>query len=166
MGNDWGVSAIAIGAAALIGWSGVGGRSHRPAGPAAIDSVDRRVVAIAQAIAVAEGYYAPGTHDGRSLPYRLNKPGGLKKPALGAGSLPTWKDTGIVQFPTSEMGWAALHYQVRAMASGTSTVYQPSDTLETVGGKYADGDLNWGVNVAAALGVTPAAKVADLVGRR
>jgi hypothetical protein len=120
------------------------------------------VEAIAQAIARAEGYFVEGEHDGRSLLHRLNNPGGLKKPALGADDLPTWQGTGLIIFPTPEMGWAALRYQVRMMLNGESEIYDPSDTLITVGLKYADGDENWGSNVAMNLGVSPTARLTEL----
>jgi hypothetical protein len=123
---------------------------------------DNRVNEIAEAIAVSEGYYAPGVHDGHSLPYRLNNPGALKKPALEAAALPTWKDTGLIVFPTTAMGWAALRHQVRLMLTGASDVYRPTDTLITVAGKYADGDERWGGNVAARLGIAPDATLAEL----
>jgi hypothetical protein len=126
------------------------------------DPLDARVRAIAEAIAIAEGFYANGDHDGRSLPYALNNPGALKKPALGAAALPTWKDTGLVIFPTKEIGWAALRHQVRAMLTGTSFIYELSDTLLLVAMKYADGDMNWGWNVAATLRVPPTTTLEDL----
>jgi hypothetical protein len=132
------------------------------ASPMLVDVLDDRVDAIVQAVAVAEGYFAPGEHDGHSLPYALNNPGALKKPALGAGALPTWKDTGLVSFPTMAMGWAALRHQVRAMLTGASRIYEPSDTLSAVGAKYADGDSNWGRNVAAMLGVPPDSALANV----
>jgi hypothetical protein len=130
--------------------------------PKVVDLVDDRVDAIAEAVAVAEGYYAAGEYGGRSLPYALNNPGALKKPALGAASLPTWKNTGLVSFPTKAMGWAALRHQVRAMLTGSSRIYEPSDTLTDVGAKYADGDSNWSRNVAAALGVPPDSALANV----
>jgi hypothetical protein len=124
------------------------------------DHVDQ----IAAAIAVAEGYYARGEHDGRSLPYRLNNPGALKKPALGAADLPTWRDTGLVIFPTPERGWAALRHQVRLMLTGGSRIYAPSDTLVGVARKYTGGDQSdgWSWSVARSLGVGPDATLADL----
>jgi hypothetical protein len=120
------------------------------------------IEAFADAIAIAEGYYAPGRHDGRSLPYAANNPGALKKPALGAADLPTWAETGVVIFPTEEMGWAALHHQICTMLTRSSRIYEPTDTLLEVGRKYADNDQNWGVNVAAGLGVPPTATLAEL----
>jgi hypothetical protein len=161
--DDWPLSLITVGVAGLIGWNVLAPRARVPAPPPrAPRAIDARVDAIAQAIAVAEGYYAKGMHDGRSLPFRLNNPGALKKPALGARALPTWKDTGIVHFPTKEMGWAALRHQVRGILTGASRIYRPSDTVALVGEKYAEGDVNWGLNVAAMLGVPPTAPIEDL----
>ena len=47
-----------------------------------------------------------------------------------------------MEFPTSALGWAALRHQVRSMLTGTSAIYEPSDTLLLVAEKYADGDRN------------------------
>lgn len=126
------------------------------------DGVETRVEAIAGAVALAEGYFAPGEHDGHSLPFAINNPGALKKPALGATSLATWKDTGLVCFPTKAMGWNALRHQVRLMLTGMSRIYTPSDPLSAVGLKYAGGDENWSRNVAAALGVAPTTTLTDV----
>jgi len=130
--------------------------------PVIEDPLTARIDELAHAIAVAEGYFAEGPHEGRTLPYRLNNPGALKKPALGTADLPTWKDTGLVWFPTPVMGWEALRHQVRLMLTGTSGVYAHSDSLTSVGDKYADGDANWGVNVATRLGVPPARTLSEL----
>jgi hypothetical protein len=126
------------------------------------DALEARVDELANAIAVAEGYFAIGIHDGHTLPYVLNNPGSLKKPALGATDLPTWEDTGLIWFPDPDMGWNALRHQVRLMLTGTSGIYAHSDSLLSVGDKYADGDLNWGVNVAMTLGVPPAVTLGEL----
>jgi hypothetical protein len=139
-----------------------GGTDEVLPSPVIVDVLDERLDAIARAVAVAEGYYAPGEHDGHSLPYALNNPGALKKPALGAAALPTWKETGVVMFPSKAMGWAALRHQVRAMLTGASRIYDPSDTLTDVGIKYAEGDANWGRNVAATLGVPPDSALANV----
>jgi hypothetical protein len=119
---------------------------------------------LAQAIATAEGYYAPGDRDGHSLPHWLNNPGSLKKPALGAESLTTWKDTGLIVFPTERMGWDALKRQVDLMLTGNSSIYDPSDSILEVAKKYADGDLNWGVNVARNLGIPPSCTLGEIAG--
>jgi hypothetical protein len=166
--EDGFVSLMAVALVGALGWNVVAGdaRVAPPQPPEAVAVVDEdmedRVAAIAEAIAVAEGYYVKGEHDGRSLLYRLNNPGGLKKPALEADDLPTWLDTGLVVFPTSDMGWAALHHQVLMMLTGRSRIYHPSDTLITVGLKYADGDPSWGANVATNLGISAAARLREL----
>lgn len=164
--DDRVLSALVLAVTALLGWDVLrtGDRPERTAGqPLPADALELRVRAIADAIAVAEGYYAVGEHSGHSLPYFLNNPGALKKPALGAAALPTWKDTGLVIFPAKDIGWAALRHQVRAMLTGTSYIYELSDTLLLVAEKYADGDTNWGSNVAATLRVPPTATLEDLV---
>ena len=51
------------------------------------------------------------------------------------------------------------------MLTGTSAIYADSDSLLSVGDKYADGDANWGVNVAERLGVPPARTLAELAPR-
>jgi hypothetical protein len=162
------VSMAALVVAASLGWKAVS--APRTGSPLPLqqeqyrrlDTFDSRVRAVAQAIALAEGYYAAGEHDGRTLPFRLHNPGSLKKPALGAELLPTWKDTGLVVFPTPGMGWAALHHQVCIMLTGASGMYNTSDTWVHVAVKYADGDANWGSNVAARLGVSAASTLGDL----
>jgi hypothetical protein len=163
--EDTALSMIAGAVTLLLGWQVVT-REELPRGHRPLPSFEIRINEIAEAVAMAEGYYAPGDHAGRSLPYLLNNPGGLKKPALGAADLPTWRDTGLVQFPTSEMGWTALRHQLRGMLTGASRMYDPSDTWLHVADKYADGDLNWGLNVAAELGVPPTSTLAELASRR
>jgi len=153
------LSGLAVVIAATLGWS-VLRVGHAPPEPA--DTLDTRISAIAQAIALAEGYYARGEHDGHSLPYMLKNPGGLKKPTLGAAALPTWKDTGLIVFDTRLMGWFALRHQVRLMLTGTSGIYELSDSLRRVGEKYADGNLTWGPNVASLLRVPADATLREL----
>ena len=160
------LSAAAVIASVVLGWNVVHGRTAavRVDTPLVRPAVlfDDRVGEIAEAIAISEGFYGRGEHDAHSLPYRLNNPGALKKPALEAAELPTWEDTGLIAFPSAAMGWAALRHQVRLMLTGASRVYRPTDTLLGVAVKYADGDVNWGGNVAAQLGMTPDATLAQL----
>jgi hypothetical protein len=163
-GHDRFLSAAAVVASAVLGWNVI-----HTSTPPRLDTLpevpallEERVHEIADAIAFSEGYYAPGEHDGHSLPYLLNNPGALKKPALEAAALPTWKDTGLIVFPSTTMGWAALRHQVRLMLTGASSVYRPTDTLLGVAIKYADGDVNWGGNVAVQLGIDPGVTLAEL----
>ena len=65
--------------AALASHALRGGGGPRVGPPPAVQSepsfLEERVNAFAEAVAVSEGYYAAGTHDGHSLPYLLNNPG-------------------------------------------------------------------------------------------
>jgi hypothetical protein len=160
--GDRALSFLAVLISALMGWQVLASRERGAHVVPVDEELEASISAVAEAIARTEGYYARGGHEGRSLLFRLNNPGGLKKPALNAEALPTWEDTGLVCFPTKEMGWAALRHQVRLMLTGRSRIYAPSDSLLHVGLKYADGDTNWGSNVADHLGVSPAVSLADL----
>jgi hypothetical protein len=161
--GDRALSFLAVLISVLMGWQVVAPRDRGVPAIPPDEELEASITAVAEAIARAEGYYARGVHEGRSLLFRLNNPGGLKKPALNAEALPTWEETGLVCFPTKDMGWAALRHQVRLMLTGRSRIYDPSDSLLHVGVKYADGDTNWGSNVAGHLGVSPAASLADLL---
>ena len=124
--------------------------------------LDLRVLQVAEAIAAAEGYYAPGRYAGRSLPHFLNNPGLLKASPYADADTKTWDDTGLLVFPSADLGWTALHHQVCLMLIGTSRIYEPSDSLADVGIKYSGGDPNWGANVAGRLGLGPDARLEDL----
>ena len=160
--GDRALSMLVVLISAVMGWQVVAPRDRGARAVPVDEELETSISAVAEAIARAEGYYARGMHDGRSLLFRLNNPGGLKKPALNAEALPTWEDTGLVYFPTPDMGWAALRHQVRLMLTGRSRIYDPADSLVHVGEKYADGDSNWGSNVAGHLGVSPAVSLGDL----
>jgi hypothetical protein len=157
------VAAVGIGLSGMVHEAGSLTRPFAPRGPD-VSGPDDSVAILAQAIAYAEGYYSPGERDGRSLPHWLNNPGSLKKPALGAQNLPTWKDTGLVVFPNEQMGWDALKHQVGLMITGKSSIYDPSNSLLEVAEKYANGDLNWGKNVARNLGISPSCTLAEIAG--
>jgi hypothetical protein len=167
--EDRSLSVFALAVVAVLGWRVIGATPRHiepvaPPRPAAFTalSLETRVARLADAIALAEGYYAGGRHDGRALPHLLNNPGMLKRSALADRDVPTWRATGFLIFPTADVGWAALRYQVCAMLLGASRVYEPSDTLAAAGRKYAEGDANWGHTVARALGVSPALRLGDL----
>jgi hypothetical protein len=133
--GDRTLSLLVVALCALMGWQVLARRDRAAPAPPVDERLDMSIDAVAEAIARAEGYYARGGHDGRSLLFRLNNPGGLKKPALNAEALPTWEDTGLVCFPTKEMGWAALRHQVRLMLTGRSRIYNPSERRREVRGR-------------------------------
>jgi hypothetical protein len=167
--DDRSLSVFALALVALFGWRTI--TADRPAAivpppdarPAFTGlTLEARVHRIADAIAVAEGFYAPGRHNGRTLSYALNNPGLLKASPLAGAGTQAWQDTGLLVFPTMDLGWAALRYQVCTMLVGASRIYDVSDTLALVGRKYADGDGNWGANVAARLGHAPDVRLQEL----
>src|SRR5581483_12446806 len=113
---------VAVVVAATLSWSLAHVRVRQPdeaPGPVAPPT---RIDLIARAIAVAEGYYAPGEHHGHSLPYSLRNPGGLKKTGDAGERLPRWRDTGLIVFPTHEQGWSALRRQICLMLTDSSKV--------------------------------------------
>ncbi|HEY7172672.1 MAG TPA: hypothetical protein VH417_17590 [Vicinamibacterales bacterium] len=153
---------VAVVVVATLSWSLAHLRLPEPVEAPGFNSPPTQVDLIARAIAVAEGYYARGDYRGRSLPYRLKNPGALKRTADDRDPLPRWRDTGLIVFSTHQAGWAALRRQICLMLTARSEIYQPTDTLDEVSIKYADGDTDWGVNVASALGLDPSATIADL----
>ena len=167
--EDRSLSVLAIAVVAVLGWRIIGATPPdvepaappRPAGLTAL-SLEARVARVADAIALAEGYYARGRYDGRALPHLLNNPGMLKRSAIADPDVSTWRDTGFLVFPTADLGWAALRYQVCAMLLGTSRIYEHSDTLLMTGLKYAGGDPNWGRSVARRLGVPAELRLGEL----
>lgn len=110
----------------------------RPAAPSG--AIDR----VANAIAIAEGFYVP-----QSVPSRANNPGDLK---LGGDTLGA---TGITVFSSSDEGWIALYSQLEKIRDGQSQYYKPWMTISQVGNTYAGnaGGVAWASNVARSLGV-------------
>jgi hypothetical protein len=164
--EDRALTLLTVGLVVLLAWRITAPRAMAPAprdpSPAVIGlPLPSRVLLVADAIAKSEGYYADGSYEGHSLPYFLNNPGLLKATAI-VDDLPTWRDTELLVFDTPEIGWTALRHQVCLMLTGASRHYTLSDSLHLVGLKYADGDPNWGVNVARHLRLTPQATLAEL----
>lgn len=120
---------------------------------------DLAVNAIAEAIAVAEGFYVAG-----SIPQRANNPGDLMMGDVLPG-MPTQGTlgAGIVVFVNLTDGWTALKHKVGNMLGGNSRVYQPDMTIAQVASKYtATQQTEWANNVAGGLGVTPDTTLADV----
>lgn len=106
--------------------------------------------ALAQAIALAEGFNVNG-----SIPQRANNPGDITDVGQNFSG-----DTGqrigqnIIVFATPSDGWNALYSQVNLILSGSDPLYPSTDTLSMVGGTYANDPVNWPANVASVLGVS------------
>ena len=113
------------------------------------------VVALANAIAKAEGYGIPG-----AIPTVANNPGDLKKGDVGYGTI-----NGITKYANVQDGWNALYAQLQLIVDGRSTRYKVTDTLRKMGQVWTatvSEQGAWSKNVAAALGVTPDATIGDV----
>jgi hypothetical protein len=150
---DWRIVA-GLGAAGLL-------VARRAEGAAMTDSksiveYSAKIRAFAEAIAYAEGYYAPGN----PIPRRLNNPGDLKissVPNIGKDA------SGHLHFATAEDGWLALYRQLQLIINGRSSVYTLDMTIAQMGARYAEANDNWVTNVTRRLGVTPQTRLRDVL---
>lgn len=111
------------------------------------------------AIAYAEGFYAPG-----SRPSRDNNPGDIEADLIGAA---VSFDGPFPVFATIEDGWANLTAQTTAMLNGTSGIYSPDMTITQVSQSYTTdvpqgAQAAWAAAVASRLGVSVDTKLSDL----
>jgi hypothetical protein len=115
-------------------------------GTMSIVEYSAQVRRMAEAIAYAEGYYAPGN----PIPRRLNNPGDVK-----ISSVPNiGKDQyGHLHFATPEDGWLALYRQLQLIINGRSSVYTLDMTIEQMGKRWAEANTAWTTNVSTKLGV-------------
>ncbi len=104
---------------------------------------------IANAIAIAEGYYVAG-----SLPHRRNNPGSIVDPATGQ----------LRQYPSPEAGWDALYWQVERMLSGESPYYPRGITLRQAAVIYTGNDNpeGWARTVSQHTGIPLDAVLAEI----
>lgn len=140
-------AAIFIGAQNAFGGtvSGLNG----PQGSTGID-------ALMQAIATAEGSLEAHPD--------WNNPGDLTRD-FGFNSLGPQNSDGVLAFATLNDGWGALRAQLELIASGGSRVYSTSDTILSMGHKWAgiSQGTAWASNVAAALGVDPSTPIGEFL---
>lgn len=93
------------------------------------------LLALARAIAHAEGYGIPG-----AIPTVRNNPGNLKLPS---------SDGAITTFPTAAEGWAALERQLRLILSGQSRFYNVGMSIADMASVWtATEQTFWARNVA------------------
>ena len=113
-----------------------------PATP--IPTFPPELIAFAQAIASAEGFWSQGT-----IPNRAHNPGDLKLsgyPSIG---------NGISVFDDDDQGWAALYNQLLRIAQYRSSHYEPTMTIAQMARVWvgdSEGAKHWGNNVADSLG--------------
>lgn len=116
-----------------------------------------RLWAIAQAIAVAEGYNQPDSN-----PFRLNNPGDLSDGFMVYGGEPH-SGSSVTRFPDAETGWQWLRNKLSRIAHGKSSVYSPQMTWSQIAQKWAGDWQNWVANVTRELGVSPESKFEDYI---
>lgn len=114
-----------------------------------------KVVAIARAIAVAEGFLNPdgSKKSAGTIPVDRHNPGDI-----------TSLSGGVKTFATDDEGWTALYNYVQRMIDGTGH-YNTSMTWAEIGQIY-DGEaayMNWVNNVTIALAVDPNSTLGDFV---
>lgn len=126
----------------------VGAASDIPIrGDVGIPIYPKNVMALAAAIATAEGYGRPGV-----IPTVRNNPGDLVD-ASGA----------IQTFATIAEGWRALYAQCSLMLYGGSQHYRPTQTIREVAQIYTATERDaWAVNVASYLGLTPDSRLFEI----
>jgi hypothetical protein len=115
---------------------------------------------LAEAIAVAEGFYIPGT-----IPNRANNPGDLTKGDFGDTGVYITAKGGvqIIQYASVQDGWNALYQKLQNIANGGSSVYSPDMTLgqfiNTFSGGGSTGYVNSILSTTGATQDTPLGSV-------
>ncbi|HMD54306.1 MAG TPA: hypothetical protein VKJ65_07155 [Phycisphaerae bacterium] len=129
-------------------------------GLAVLTGPSQPVMALAKAISVAEGFGEAG-----AIPTLANNPGDITDVGQNLpGDTGQRLGAGIIVFATATDGWNALYAQATRMLSGTDSLYPASDTLQAVGGVYANDPVGWPANVAAQLGVSINTTLGQLAG--
>lgn len=135
---------LIIGAAILLGIlvfvKAVGG--------AVIDvTVQPNVQKIAQAIALAEGFYVSG-----SRPARNHNPGDMTQDLIGKS---VGTDGIFVVYATDDDGWANLYAQIEKWLDGNSSHATSDSTILEIANFYTTTDQTaWATTVANELGVS------------
>jgi hypothetical protein len=122
---------------------------------------DSKVIALATAIATAEGFYNSNPN---VIPRRGHNPGDLTV-AFGEATAGVLNSEGVLQFSDDNAGWSALKKQARMMLDGSSRIYSPLMTLRQVAAKYTGGDADgsWAENASRSLGITPDQTLGDFL---
>jgi len=115
------------------------------------------VIALAQAIATAEGFYVPNTR-----PAKDHNPGDLTVDINGRG---VGKDGSLIIYASDDDGWDALYQQVQKYFNGSSAHAGPDSSIADLSGVYtATEQSSWAANVSNTLGVDPNTSLSDLTG--
>ena len=108
------------------------------------------VIAMAQAIAEAEGFFVPG-----SIPAQAHNPGDLTQGDFGDTGVYMTSSSGaqIIVFPDDQAGWNALYRKLQNIADGNSHVYSPDMTIAQFANEWTSTQQSsWADNVASSIG--------------
>lgn len=108
------------------------------------------VIAMAQAIAEAEGFFVPG-----NIPARAHNPGDLTEGDFGDTGVYLTSSSGakIIVYASDQDGWNALYEKLQNIANGTSSVYSPDMTIAQFANKWTSTQQSsWADNVASSIG--------------
>ena len=123
----------------------------------ATGTITPQIIALAKAIATAEGFGLPG-----AIPTLAHNPGDLVIPGWTGAKLGTER---ISVFSNDAEGWDRLYKQLLLIVSNKSHIYSLSDTLASMAAKWTNtAPSAWAMNVASSLGVTADTTLRDLIG--
>ncbi len=129
------VAALALGVIVLV--KSVGG---------ALFVTPTNVQRIAEAIAVAEGFYVDG-----SRPQRNHNPGDMTLDLIGKS---IGMDGPFVVYASDYDGWLNLYTQIQKWLDGSSSHATADSTIQQISEFYTANDqTSWAANVANSLGV-------------
>jgi hypothetical protein len=116
-------------------------------------SYSSSVVAVAQAIARAEGFYQQG-----SAPQRAHNPGSLKTPGWSG---PTTGSAGINVYGSDDEGWSALYRQLDLIRAGNSNYYTRGMSISQMAATWTGNDnaASWASIVSSSLGTSPSTTI-------
>lgn len=104
------------------------------------------IVAFAKAIAKAEGFGVPG-----AIPTLANNPGDLVIPGWTGEKLGS---AGISVFSNPNDGWTRLYNELQMIVNGSSSIYSPEDTIDSMAVKWTATDPeSWALIVSSTLGI-------------
>lgn len=117
-------------------------------------------VRIAQAIAQAEGFFAPAHNGITPRPRRNHNPGDMTQDLVGRA---VGRDGPFVVFGSDVDGWENLYAQVNAWLEGTSRHAGPDSTIAEIASFYTATQQDiWAGTVAAVLGVSQDTPIGSL----
>jgi hypothetical protein len=117
--------------------------------------LNAKIVALAQAIAQAEGFGIPG-----AVPTRANNPGDLVNGDIGLGVA---NSAGVTIYASVSDGWGALYHELNLIFTGMSSVYSTNFDFATFARLWTGGDnfSAWAANVTSILGANTSSTLGD-----